>query len=87
MAKKKATTKKAKTKTTKKAAKKTSKKDVLVVGSKVKAALKGSGKATFNVSGDTLEALNELVYQAVEQAQKRCAANGRKTIRPYDFIA
>ncbi|MEC7275668.1 MAG: hypothetical protein VXV96_05050 [Bdellovibrionota bacterium] len=84
MAKKKATKKKA----TKKAApRKSAKREVLVVGSKTKAALKGSGKNTFNVSSDALDALNELMYQAVEQAQKRCAANGRKTIRPYDILA
>ncbi len=87
MAKTKAATKKA---TAKKAAPKKaagSKKEVLIVGSKTKVALKGSGKTTFNVSSDTLDALNELVYQVVEQAQKRCAANGRKTIRPYDILA
>ncbi len=83
MAKKKA----AKKATKKTATKKTAKREVLVVGSKTKVALKGSGKNTFNVSSDTLDAINELVYQAVEQAQKRCAANGRKTIRPYDILA
>ncbi len=62
-------------------------KDMLVVGSKTKEALKGSGKNTFNVSSDTLIALNEHVYWLVDQAQKRCAANGRKTIRPYDILA
>ena len=84
MAKKKAAKKKATKKT---ATKRSSKKEVLIVGSKTKLALKGSGKTTFNVSSDTLDALNELVYQAVDQAQKRCAANGRKTIRPYDILA
>lgn len=63
------------------------KKDMLIVGSKTKEALKGSGKNTYNVSSDTLDALNEYVYWLVEQAQKRCAANGRKTIRPYDILA
>lgn len=82
MAKKKATKKKAAA-----APKKATRREVLVVGSKTKAALKGSGKTTFNVSSDALEALNDLLYQAVEQAQKRCAANGRKTIRPYDILA
>ncbi len=81
MAKKKATKKKAAPR------KSAAKREVLVVGSKTKAALKGSGKTTFNVSSDALEALNDLMYQAVEQAQKRCAANGRKTIRPYDILA
>lgn len=63
------------------------KKEMLLVGSKTKEALKGSGKNTYNVSSDTLDALNEYVYWMVEQAQKRCAANGRKTIRPYDVLA
>lgn len=60
-------------------------KEMLLVGSKTKEALKGSGKTTFNVSSDALEALNEKVYALVEEAQKRCEANGRKTIRPYDM--
>ena len=59
-------------------------KDMLLVASKTKEALKGSG---YNVSGDTLDALNEHVYWLIEQAQKRCEANGRKTIRPYDILA
>ena len=62
-------------------------KEMLLVGSKTKEALKGSGKNSFNVSGDTLDALNEYVYWLVDQAQKKCAANGRKTIRPYDVLA
>lgn len=61
--------------------------EMLLVGSKTKEALKGSGKQTFNVSGDTLDALNEHVFWLIEQAQKRCEANGRKTIRPYDVLA
>lgn len=81
MAKKKATKKKAAKKTTAK------KREMLVVGSKTKLALKGSGKNTFNVSSDTMDAINEYMYWMVEQAQKRCAANGRKTIRPYDILA
>ena len=85
MAKKK-TTKKA---TTKKTTMKrpTTRKEVLVVGSKLKAALKGNGKKTFNVSGDTLEAMNEYMYWLVDQAQRRAEANGRKTIRPHDILA
>ncbi len=68
----------------KKAAKKsTKKKEMLLVGSKTKEALKGKG---YNVSSDTLEAMNEYVYWLVDQAQKRCTANGRKTIRPYDIL-
>jgi len=63
---------------------KTKTKEMLLVGSKTKEALKGEG---FNVSSDTLEAMNEYVYWLVEQAQKRCESNGRKTIRPYDILA
>lgn len=62
-------------------------KDMLLVGSKTKEALKGSGKNTYNVSSDALDALNEYVYWLVDQAQKKCAANGRKTIRSYDILA
>lgn len=77
MAKKKATKKKAAKKSTKK-------KEMLLVGSKTKEALKGKG---YNVSSDALEAMNEYVYWLVDQAQKRCTANGRKTIRPYDIMS
>jgi len=62
-------------------------KEMLLVGSKTKQVLKGSGKNTFNVSSDTLDALNKYVYWLIEQAQKKAAANGRKTIRPYDILA
>jgi len=60
-------------------------KDMLIVGSKTKEALKGDGK--FNVSKDALEGLNNYVHWLVEQAQKRCTANGRKTIRNHDILA
>ena len=62
-------------------------KDMLLVGSKTKEALKGTGKETFMVSADALEGLNEYVYFLVEQAQNRAKANGRKTIRAYDIMA
>jgi len=39
------------------------------------------------VAVDALNAMNEYVYWIVDQAQKKCAANGRKTIRPYDILA
>jgi len=81
---KKATKKTATKKATKKPAKRASKKEMLLVGSKTKEALKGKG---FNVSSDALTAMNEYVYFLVDQAQKRCKANGRKTIRPYDIMA
>ena len=68
------------------AAKKKAKKsnEMLVVGSKVKAALKDAG---CNVSGDALEGLNEWVHLLIEQASERASANGRKTVRAHDFFA
>jgi len=57
-------------------------KEMLLVGSKTKDALKSSG---LNVSGDALDALNGKVYALVKDAQTRCTANGRKTIRGSDF--
>ncbi len=83
---KKTTKKKATKRKTTTTTKKAKAMDMLLVGSKVKTALKGTGKSTYNVSSDTLEALNNYVYWLVDQAQKRCEANGRKTIRPYDIL-
>ena len=85
-AKKKATKKKATKKKAapKKAAKKAAPKEMLLVGSKAKAALKASG---CNVAGDALEGLNEIVHKYISQAGLRAQANGRKTIRAHDFIA
>jgi histone H3/H4 len=57
-------------------------KEMLLVGSKTKDALKSSG---LNVSGDALDTLNEKVHALVKDAQARCTANGRKTVRGSDF--
>ncbi len=57
--------------------------DMLLVGSKTKEALKANG---CNVGGDALPALNMVVHWYVEQAAKRAAANGRKTVRAHDFM-
>ena len=59
--------------------------EMLLVGSKTKEALKGDGKNTLNVSGDALDALNEVIHDLVERARTRCSENGRKTVRPSDF--
>lgn len=56
--------------------------EMLLVGSKTKAALKDHG---VNVSGDALDSLNDIVYWYLDQAAKRAAANGRKTVRGHDF--
>lgn len=57
--------------------------EMLLVGSKVKAAIKGY---KCNTAGDALEGLNGWVGWLIDQAAKRAKANGRKTVRSYDFI-
>ena len=57
--------------------------EMLLVGSKTKAALKAHG---CNVGGDALEALNEVVHWFVQQGASRAVANGRKTVRGHDFM-
>ncbi|TNF01042.1 MAG: hypothetical protein EP326_05350 [Deltaproteobacteria bacterium] len=57
-------------------------KEMLLVGSKTKEALKESG---LNVGGDALDKLNERVHAMIKEAQDRCTANGRKTVRSSDF--
>ena len=58
------------------------KKEMLLVSSKTKDALKTSG---LNVSSDALEQLNDVVHRLIKEAQGRCSANGRKTVRASDF--
>jgi histone H3/H4 len=72
----------AKKKATKKtSAKKAASMEMLLVGSKVKAALRSHG---VNVGEGTLDALNGMLYWYVEQAAKRAQANKRKTVRGHD---
>jgi len=54
-----------------------------VIASKAKRMLK---KARCNTSGDAFTALNGYLYWLLEQAAKRAKANGRKTVRPHDFM-
>jgi hypothetical protein len=61
----------------------TSDKEVLVVGSKVKAAIKGAG---CNTGGDAVDGLNTWVHWLIGQATARASANGRKTVRSHDFM-
>ena len=63
---------------------KSSNKEVLVVSSKIKAALKQAG---CNTSGDAIDGINDWVYWLIDQASNRAKANGRKTVRSHDFIA
>jgi hypothetical protein len=59
-------------------------KEMLVISSKAKAALK---KAGCNTASDALAALNEVVYWYIDQSARKAKANGRKTVRSYDFMA
>ena len=56
--------------------------EMLLVGSKTKEALKATG---LNVSGEALERLNQRVHNMIKDAQERCTANGRKTVKATDF--
>lgn len=68
---------------TNKTAEKVEQMEMLLVGSKVKAALKAHD---VNVGEGTLEALNGMIHWYVKQAALRTKANGRKTTRPHDVI-
>ena len=57
--------------------------ETLIVGSKVKAALRAHG---VNVGEGTLESLNGMMHWYLAQAALRTKANGRKTTRPHDVI-
>ena len=65
------------------AAKRGGSQEMLLVGSKVKAAIK---EANCNTAGDALEGLNAWVYWLIQQATARASQNGRKTVRAHDFM-
>jgi len=56
--------------------------DSLVVGSKVKEAIKAEG---CNCAGDLVDALSAEVAGMVKKAAGRAKANGRKTVRAADL--
>jgi histone H3/H4 len=56
--------------------------DLIVVGSKVKETVKGSG---CNMAGDFPNALSDAVTELVNKACQRAQANGRKTVRAEDL--
>jgi histone H3/H4 len=58
------------------------KNEIVIVGSKMKDAIRSSG---CNVAGDAIEFLNEKVHAMIQGAVKRAQENGRKTVRGYDF--
>jgi histone H3/H4 len=57
--------------------------EMLLVGSKVKAALRAND---VNVGEGTLEALNGMIHWYVKEAAQRAKANKRKTVRGYDVM-
>jgi hypothetical protein len=54
-----------------------------VVASKAKEFLKGQD---CNVASDALTGLNAICEWYLQQASARAKANGRKTVRPHDFM-
>ncbi|MFH1225165.1 MAG: DUF1931 domain-containing protein [Candidatus Diapherotrites archaeon] len=56
--------------------------DALVVGSKVKEAIKKEG---CNTAGDVVDGLSVNVAYLIKSAAKRAKSNGRKTVRAVDF--
>lgn len=58
------------------------KKEIVIVGSKMKDAIRSND---CNVAGDAIEFLNERVHEMIMNAVKRAKENGRKTVRGYDF--
>ncbi len=57
--------------------------EMLLVASKVRQMIKDAG---CNTAGDALDGLNGYVGWLVQQAAKRAAENGRKTVRAHDFM-
>ena len=57
--------------------------EMLLVGSKVRAALRANN---VNVGEGTVEALNGLVHWYITQGALRAQANKRKTVRGHDMI-
>jgi hypothetical protein len=62
---------------------KSANKEVLLIASKVRAAVKD---ADCNFAGDALDGLNSYVHWLVQEATARAKANGRKTVRAHDFV-
>lgn len=54
----------------------------LIVGSKVKEAIKGHG---YRMAGDFGDALNAKVHALLAAAVERCGKNNRGTVRPHDL--
>lgn len=57
--------------------------EVLVVASKVKTYIKEKGEC--NTSGDSVEALSQVVEKIISKAIESAKSQGRKTVMPRDF--
>ena len=57
--------------------------EVLVVASKIKKYIKD--KAGMNTSGNTMDALTQLVTRALDQAIENAKSDGRKTVMDRDL--
>jgi histone H3/H4 len=56
--------------------------EVIVVGSKTRDVVKGSG---MNMSGDFAQALSDKTRELIGNATRRAKDNGRKTVRASDL--
>lgn len=57
-------------------------KESLIVASKIKAYIKSTGKMT---ASETLDAINDKIYQMLDAAVARTEANRRSTVKPQDL--
>ena len=57
-------------------------KEIVVVGSKVKEVIREAGLRS---DGELVAAVSDKVHGLLQEAIKRCTANGRSTVRPYDL--
>ena len=56
--------------------------EIVVVGSKIKDAIKAKGCQS---SGDLIEAISDKVHDMIVASIERAKANGHATVRPYDL--
>ncbi len=56
--------------------------EIVVVGSKIKEVVR---EAELRSDGELVQAVSEKVHAMLEEAIKRCTANGRSTVRPHDL--
>jgi histone H3/H4 len=56
--------------------------EMLVVKSKMAEFIKGKGMM---MASDSPEAVSNILEKMLEKGIERCKANGRKTVKPYDF--